>query len=105
MIGKIVEHILEAKFTVTVSPREDMITFRIGKVIGKEVCAIDWALSGIELANAPEYLLLDECEWKLKELRAAIEQKIATFLPDLSQIIKEERKTATSARVEGGQPQ
>lgn len=97
MIGKIVERIIEAKFNVSIHPREDVITFRIGKVIGKEVCAIDWALSHIELANTPEYLLMDECERKLLQLQAAIEQKIATLLPDLSQTIKEEQKATTLA--------
>lgn len=78
MIGKIVERIVEAKFNVSIYPREDIIAFRIGKVIDQEVCAIDWALTHLEIASVPEYILLDECERKLQQLRAAIETRPVT---------------------------
>lgn len=78
MIGKLVEHIVDAGFNVMVlTELEGFLLLRMAKTINNEIVSSDWALSHNELEVAYESVLMDQCEQRVQSFRQVIEEKSA----------------------------
>jgi hypothetical protein len=77
LTGKLVGHILETGLDVYVYQRPGMLALRMSKLVGKELLAVDWTLSQIDLTDLalPEYVLFDECDYRLQQLRDEIAKR------------------------------
>lgn len=75
MIGKLVEHILEAGFSVHVQKNKWVTILRMYEVVGDVRCAVDWALPHEDFVMPPEVILLDECNQRLQLLRDEITKR------------------------------
>jgi hypothetical protein len=72
VIGKIVDHIIDAGYNVSISQGERSILLIIGKTVNGVAYAVDWYASGVGAAQMSEVLLMDVVEEKLEALRQSI---------------------------------
>lgn len=76
MIGRLVDHILEAGFHVLIYNRKTIFVLKISQEVEGEIVSVDWAITREDLQRvAADGLLLELGEERIEFLRKAIEDR------------------------------